>query len=108
MPDGTSVGNVYLDLVVRDTLTKQLQTMAQQAQSAMQMALALEPLTCMQKMNMAIMSNCVLESILWGLRSWKAKTYRHTKNIELTAIVVEPPQDVVLLNYKYLGDEINP
>lgn len=36
MPDGTSVGNVYLDLVVRDTLTKQLQTMAQQAQSAMQ------------------------------------------------------------------------
>lgn len=36
MPDGTSVGNVYLDLVVRDTLTKQLQTMAQRAQSAMQ------------------------------------------------------------------------
>lgn len=36
MPEGTSVGNVYLDLVVRDTLTKQLQTMAAQAQAAMQ------------------------------------------------------------------------
>lgn len=36
MPEGTSVGNVYLDLVVRDTLTKQLQAMAAQAQAAMQ------------------------------------------------------------------------
>lgn len=36
MPDGTSVGNVYLDLVVRDTLAKQLQTMAQQAKTSMQ------------------------------------------------------------------------
>lgn len=36
MPEGTSVGNVYLDLVVRDTLTNQLQAMAQQAQTAMQ------------------------------------------------------------------------
>lgn len=36
MPEGTSVGNVYLDLVVRDTLAKQLQAIAQQAQAAMQ------------------------------------------------------------------------
>lgn len=36
MPEGTSVGNVYLDLVVRDTLVKQLQAISDRARSAAQ------------------------------------------------------------------------
>ena len=36
MPDGTSVGNVYLDLVVRDTIVKQIQEISDRARSAAQ------------------------------------------------------------------------
>ena len=36
MPEGTAVGNVYLDLVVRDTLTKQLQEISERASNAAQ------------------------------------------------------------------------
>lgn len=36
MPDGTSVGNVYLDLVVRDTLVSQMQAIADRTRSAAQ------------------------------------------------------------------------
>lgn len=36
MPEGTSVGNVYLDLVVRDTIVKQIQEIADRARSAAQ------------------------------------------------------------------------
>lgn len=36
MPEGTSVGNVYLDLVVRDTIVKQIQEISDRARSAAQ------------------------------------------------------------------------
>lgn len=36
MPEGTSVGNVYLDLVVRDTMARQLQEIADRARSTAQ------------------------------------------------------------------------
>lgn len=36
MPEGTSVGNVYLDLVVRDTIVKQIQKISDRARSAAQ------------------------------------------------------------------------
>lgn len=36
MPEGTSVGNVYLDLVLKDTIAKQVQDLAQKAKAAAQ------------------------------------------------------------------------
>lgn len=38
MPDGTGVGSIFLDLIVRDTVDKQIQSMASKAQTTAQQA----------------------------------------------------------------------